>query len=94
MSYGFRIFNANGDLRVSDSDRVLRSIKTLSLTSPDSGSVSVPDYDSNNGDIASQLVSQFSDEASYSWNNSTKTFSYNLPTLFQGRAIFYFFMYS
>lgn len=88
MAYGLRVWAANGSLRLDMTDRLFRLIFDRLVAADESGSVSLPAYDSNRGAHIAFLVDIF--EAiqgvplfgmqkivhDLAWNNSTKVLTW------------------
>jgi len=76
MSYGVSIFAPDGQQKIGTNSKGLRALSTFLFPASTSGSVSVPGFNTNNGFISVVLYGTNNTNTSYSFDNSTETFSY------------------
>lgn len=96
MSQGLAVYNQNGTA-VFDSgrgDKIQRTVYTTT-TGTSSGSVNVPQFDSDHGHVVAYPISgkQFSENPRVTWNNSTKTLSWNFYHSNKASARIFLVMY-
>jgi len=77
MTYGVEIYDSVGNVKLTSENIVIRGIFTFLVSSNSSGTISVPDFDESKGFISINVGGLGTVEISYSFNNSTKVFSWN-----------------
>lgn len=77
MSFGIEVFSGQGQARLTSSKKTVRLIKTYQTPTGSSGSISVPDFSESKGFIAVSQSNSVGVYVSTSWDESTKTFSWN-----------------
>jgi len=90
MSYDLEIYDSDGTVLFNSSAFALRVTKVVTVNAGQQGSEVVPGYDIQKGFIAlNGMHGRTTGEINYSWDNSSKVFSYNLTDLSSGE---YYFM--
>lgn len=94
MSYGLQVFDGGGNIRFDSDALVIRITKSVQKNAGDSGSFTVAKFDENKGVIFIE-GSLFDQEGniSYSWDNSSKTLTYDLSDMDSGSIIFMFYSF-
>lgn len=92
MSYDLQIYDSDGTVLFDSGTLALRETDVLEVQAGQSGTYSVPEFDDNKGVIFLNSMYGFTDEEeiSYSWDNSSKVFSYNLSSTSSGTFYFLF----
>lgn len=91
MSYGVEIYEENGNVKLSSEDQTIRFVYSFSVSMQSSGTEVVEDFDNTKGFVTLQLSEFSQKEIDFSFDNSSKIFSYDINAETSGTAVFSFY---
>lgn len=77
MTHGIKVFDGFGANKLGPDTKIFRAIARINLNEGDSGSINLPNFDSNNGYITEQIGKRSVSSLGYSWDNSSKILSWS-----------------
>lgn len=77
MSFGVAVYSAFGNVRLDATKKTVRLIKTYQTPAGSTGSITVPGFTTSKGFIGITQSNTVGSRVSTSWNESTKTFSWD-----------------
>ena len=80
MSYGINVFDSSSNLKYSSELQTIRAIFSFFISEGSSGSITIPEFDSAKGFICVDVGGSKPEGLDYSFNNSTKVFSWSNVT--------------
>lgn len=78
MSYGVEIYDSSGNVKLSSEDQTIRMVYSFSVPMPSSGTEVVQSFDKTRGFISLSFSILAAEETTFSFNNSTKTLTYDV----------------
>jgi len=89
MSFAIEVFSGTGRVRLDETKRTVRLIKTMDTYGTTSGSVQVPDFSEAKGLVAVNQKTTAGHDFNWSWDEGTKTFSWSSTSSYAWAAVMF-----